>query len=101
MENNAPKAFQVVVATTAHESKTATHYLVETGSNDGDCWTSCAFPVSSSQVLQIEPLVLGNFNHGFYENGILSVCRDSGQLRCVGQICAEGGGFSRSFEYKV
>jgi hypothetical protein len=36
MENHTLKAFQVVVAITAHASQTATHSLVDTGLNDLD-----------------------------------------------------------------
>ncbi|KAF3931579.1 hypothetical protein ABW19_dt0209250 [Dactylella cylindrospora] len=96
--------FEVIVGTQAHGSKIGTHYLVDPTTHQNFRWIAMTFPAAASTLVQTEPLVLGTVESGFTEDGLVSLFKDfsSGEEgRCVGQVAAEGGGYSRSFEYKA
>ncbi|KAJ5726254.1 uncharacterized protein N7483_007611 [Penicillium malachiteum] len=59
---------------------------------------------NASTLQQTEPIILGGVESATREDGMISLFKDFSTAergRCVGQVSAPGGGYSRSFEFKA
>lgn len=92
------------MGTAAHGTKAATQYIINPTGGENEVWFPLTFPADASILRQTEPIVLGGVESDNREDGMVSLFKDfsTGERgRCVGQVSAPRGGYSRSFEFKA